>query len=330
MPETRPLPGDEDDFALVPEEPSDDDAIHDQEPEPPQDEEEPDQDDEEEVDDRPRRSRAAEDAAKRRQKAKDRAIRQRQRLRDAEHQLAERDRKLAEMQERLEALESSSAETATARIDAEMARHERDLDIAIEAGDTKAQVSAQRALARLEVEKANALARAPKKQDRAQPADRRDGASGYARSNIDASKVPLEALKWSAKVGGVDTWNDSEKAILVSIEREVMAEGEFDHEDTEFYVEVERRLKPLIPHRFGARRQTGVYDMRTTRQPQAQPSPAVNGNVPRPTSGSKRALTSGERATLRAMGRDPSNPEHVARWIKANPSAPGAHRAGGR
>lgn len=317
----HPLGGEDDDLMLDDdaddqqrdqEQPAEDDADQEQ----PDADQPPVEDDDEADEDQPpprRLSRKAREAENRRQKA----IRQKRALQEERRMRAEAEARAAAAEARAAELESSSADSNLARIDRELEHAERQAQAAYEAGDAAGMAKANRILGKLEAEKIY-LERSKK------PAPVQREASGDQTAAMMES-MPIEFVAWSARHGDVTTWSPAERRILGGIADDLRAEGYDDV--AEALPELERRLRPMLPHRFpkqAVRQRNGAYDLRAP----AAPPPVSSGRASQPTSGPNRTLTQQERNLMRAMGRDPSDPAHVATFVRANPRPTAGSRAG--
>lgn len=326
MPRQRPMGDDDDeDLMLVGEddEQEGDDGFDDQgedDGEPGQQEpidEEPDHDDEPE-DEPQQQMRRSERRAQRRKeraaRAKENAIKQRLAMREAKDAAAKAEREAAELRRRLAELEATSADDTVSRLDQEIAIAEDALNRAYENGETKDQAKAARELARLEARKLLAEETQAKRKAARESEQTRGQRTDTAGGEDQLSALPEPLLDWVARVGYTD-WNKAEQLIAVRIGNVLQQEG-YSDTDPDYLIELDKRLKARLPHRY---RQTQPVDLRQRRRT-AAPPPSMEERAVQPRTGPKRPLKPAERDLLNKMHNGRPTAEQINTYLRANPT----------
>ena len=126
---------------------------------------------------------------------------------------------------------------------------QKELAMAIEAGDATAQVEANKRIAALAFENAK-LEQRKQEIPVAQPTQLADGGKLPPQPTTQDLPAPdPQAEAWAAK----NTWFGQDRAMTYTafeIHKDLVNEG-FDPKSTEYYAEVDKRIKVDFPHKFG-------------------------------------------------------------------------------
>jgi len=126
---------------------------------------------------------------------------------------------------------------------------QKELAMAIEAGDATAQVEANKRIAALAFENAK-LEQRKQEIPVAQPTQLADGGQLPPQPTTQDLPAPdPQAEAWAAK----NTWFGQDRAMTYTafeIHKDLVNEG-FDPQSTEYYAEVDKRIKVDFPHKFG-------------------------------------------------------------------------------
>ena len=126
---------------------------------------------------------------------------------------------------------------------------QKELAMAIEAGDATAQVEANKRIAALAFENAK-LEQRKQEIPVAQPTQLADGGKLPPQPTTQDLPAPdPQAEAWAAK----NTWFGQDRAMTYTafeIHKDLVNEG-FDPQSTEYYAEVDKRIKVDFPHKFG-------------------------------------------------------------------------------
>jgi hypothetical protein len=126
---------------------------------------------------------------------------------------------------------------------------QRELASAIEAGDATAQVEANKRIATLSFENAKLEQRKQEQPVVQQPVRLQDGGNIPQPTVQDLPAPDPQAEAWA----GRNTWFGQDRAMTYTafeIHKDLVAEG-FDPQSTEYYAEVDNRIKVDFPHKFG-------------------------------------------------------------------------------
>jgi hypothetical protein len=144
-------------------------------------------------------------------------------------------------QERFNKVDSDYTKKFEDNVKLGMDSAQKELAMAIEAGDATAQVEANKRIATLSFENAKLEQR---KQERLQ-----DGGNIPQPTVQDLPAPDPQAEAWA----GRNTWFGQDRAMTYTafeIHKDLVAEG-FDPQSTEYYAEVDNRIKVDFPHKFG-------------------------------------------------------------------------------
>ena len=126
---------------------------------------------------------------------------------------------------------------------------QKELAMAIEAGDASAQVEANKRIATLSFENAKLEQRKQEQPVVQQPVRLQDGGNIPQPTVQDLPAPDPQAEAWA----GRNTWFGQDRAMTYTafeIHKDLVAEG-FDPQSTEYYAEVDNRIKVDFPHKFG-------------------------------------------------------------------------------
>jgi hypothetical protein len=152
-------------------------------------------------------------------------------------------------QERFNKVDSDYTKKFEDNVKIGMEAAQKELAMAIEAGDATAQVEANKRIAALAFENAK-LEQKKQEIPVAQPTQLADGGKLPPQPTTQDLPAPdPQAEAWAAK----NTWFGQDRAMTYTafeIHKDLVNEG-FDPQSTEYYAEVDKRIKVDFPHKFG-------------------------------------------------------------------------------
>jgi hypothetical protein len=132
---------------------------------------------------------------------------------------------------------------------------ERDLETAIATNDTAAQVSLNRKLSRLAIEEERVRAAKEQISAQAQVAQQQ-----VQQQRVNQQQVPVrpdaKAEKWASN----NAWFGEDDAMTFAafgIHKTLIEEEGFDTQNTEYYTEIDKRIREAFPHRFEGQPDSG-------------------------------------------------------------------------
>ena len=159
------------------------------------------------------------------------------------------ERKRQADQERFSKVDSDFTKKFEENVKIGMESAQKELAMAIEAGDATAQVEANKRIAALAFENAK-LEQRKQEIPVAQPTQLADGGKLPPQPTTQDLPAPdPQAEAWAAK----NTWFGQDRAMTYTafeIHKDLVNEG-FDPKSTEYYAEVDKRIKVDFPHKFG-------------------------------------------------------------------------------
>jgi hypothetical protein len=233
------------------------------------------------------------------QKRIKREIRQKQKLREEK---AEIERELAEL--RAEKARAD-ADKAAAEIDAKIAAAQEKLKSARAEIDHDAEAAAVSEIAELHAAKQDVRRRAEEVKQKTDKPDTR-AVNEYADEWVERNAYWFQDKRFSAQ-----------RQVALEINGELLAKDKKNDRDPAFYEELDRRLRKELRER----------GMSLPQRPN-RPRPAVSGvdtsgagNAQRHQQGMRRvSLSQADLATMRSVGLDPSNKEHLQRYAREKTS----------
>jgi len=152
-------------------------------------------------------------------------------------------------QERFSKVDSDFTKKFEENVKIGMESAQKELAMAIETGDATAQVEANKRIAALAFENAK-LEQRKQEIPVAQPTQLADGGKLPPQPTTQDLPAPdPQAEAWAAK----NTWFGQDRAMTYTafeIHKDLVNEG-FDPQSTEYYAEVDKRIKVDFPHKFG-------------------------------------------------------------------------------
>ena len=152
-------------------------------------------------------------------------------------------------QERFNKVDSDYTKKFEDNVKLGMDSAQKELAMAIEAGDATAQVEANKRIATLAFENAKLEQRKQEQPVVQQPVRLQDGGNIPQPTVQDLPAPDPQAEAWA----GRNTWFGQDRAMTYTafeIHKDLVAEG-FDPQSTEYYAEVDNRIKVDFPHKFG-------------------------------------------------------------------------------
>jgi hypothetical protein len=152
-------------------------------------------------------------------------------------------------QERFQRVDSDFTKKFEENVKVGMESAQKELAMAIEAGDATAQVEANKRIAALAFENAK-LEQRKQEQPAQQPAQQLDNVRLPAQQSTQDLPAPdPQAEAWAAR----NTWFGTDKPMTYTafeIHKDLVAEG-YDPQSSDYYAEVDKRIKVDFPHKFG-------------------------------------------------------------------------------
>jgi hypothetical protein len=152
-------------------------------------------------------------------------------------------------QERFQRVDSDFTKKFEENVKVGMDSAQKELAMAIEAGDATAQVEANKRIAALAFENAK-LEQRKQEQPVQQPVQQLDSVRLPAQQSTQDLPAPdPQAEEWAAR----NTWFGTDKPMTYTafeIHKDLVAEG-YDPQSSDYYAEVDKRIKVDFPHKFG-------------------------------------------------------------------------------
>ena len=133
------------------------------------------------------------------------------------------------------------------RVSSEMDKAQSILQSAINSGDAKAQVEAQKAIARLAIEEERAEASLKQRSEKKET--KSDQTSNENQEKQPKPQPDPKAEAWAEK----NKWFGTDEAMTytaLSIHKRLLQEEGFDGKSDEYYKELDKRIKKEFPHKF--------------------------------------------------------------------------------
>ena len=149
------------------------------------------------------------------------------------------------IKKRMENLDNSYVSEFTTRVGAQMEQAESDLSRAMELGDTKSAVEAQRRVTALAIQSDRA------EQAKAQQAQQQAQQQAYANrpQPAPARRPDPKAEQWATK----NKWFGDDQAMTYAVfglHKKLIEEERFDPQSDEYYTELDRRMAEEFPHKI--------------------------------------------------------------------------------
>jgi hypothetical protein len=153
-------------------------------------------------------------------------------------------------QERFQKVDSDFTKKFEENVKTGMESAQKELAMAIESGDTTAQVEANKRIATLAFENAKLEQRKQSQPVEQQPVQLSDGGKLPPQPTTQDLPTPdPKAEDWAAR----NTWFGTDRAMTYTafeIHKDLVNEG-YDPQSNEYYAEVDKRIKVDFPHKFG-------------------------------------------------------------------------------
>jgi hypothetical protein len=153
-------------------------------------------------------------------------------------------------QERFQRVDSDFTKKFEENVKVGMESAQKELAMAIEAGDATAQVEANKRIAALAFENAKLEQRKQEQPVVQEPVQQPDSGRLPAQPRIEDLPAPdPQAEAWAAR----NTWFGTDKPMTYTafeIHKDLVAEG-YDPQSSDYYAEVDKRIKVDFPHKFG-------------------------------------------------------------------------------
>jgi len=152
-------------------------------------------------------------------------------------------------QERFNKVDSDYTKKFEDNVKLGMDSAQKELAMAIEAGDATAQVEANKRIATLAFENAKLEQRKEQQPVRQEPVRLQDGGNIPQPTPQDLPAPDPQAEDWASR----NKWFGQDRAMTFTafeVHKDLVAEG-FDPKSNEYYAEVDKRIKVDFPHKFG-------------------------------------------------------------------------------
>jgi hypothetical protein len=173
-------------------------------------------------------------------------------LREAERQKDEalkfaesQKRQVSDLRSKVQKVDEGYLDQYQKRVSTEMEKAQNVLQTAINAGDAKAQVEAQKAIARLAIEEERASASIKLREEN----KTKSKEDKPVNQPIQQAKPDPKAEAWAEK----NTWFGANEAMTytaLSIHKKLLQEEGFDGKSDEYYKELDKRIREEFPHKF--------------------------------------------------------------------------------
>jgi len=155
-----------------------------------------------------------------------------------------------QLKQRINNLDSSYVSEFSTRVTAQMDQAENELSRAMELGDTKAAVEAQRKITALAIQADRAE---QAKSEQARHAQQAQQYAEYQRQHVQQPAQPKrpdpKAEKWALK----NSWFGDDQAMtyaVFGIHKKLIEQEGFDPQSDEYYTELDRRMADEFPHKL--------------------------------------------------------------------------------
>ena len=155
-----------------------------------------------------------------------------------------------QLKQRMNNLDSSYVSEFSTRVTAQMDQAENELSRAMELGDTKAAVEAQRKITALAIQADRAE---QAKSEQARHAQQAQQYAEYQRQHVQQPAQPKrpdpKAEKWALK----NSWFGDDQAMtyaVFGIHKKLIEQEGFDPQSDEYYTELDRRMADEFPHKL--------------------------------------------------------------------------------
>jgi hypothetical protein len=155
-----------------------------------------------------------------------------------------------QLKQRMNNLDSSYVSEFSTRVTAQMDQAENELSRAMELGDTKAAVEAQRKITALAIQADRAE---QAKSEQARYAQQAQQYAEYQRQHVQQPAQPKrpdpKAEKWALK----NSWFGDDQAMtyaVFGIHKKLIEQEGFDPQSDEYYTELDRRMADEFPHKL--------------------------------------------------------------------------------
>ena len=175
-------------------------------------------------------------------------------LREAERQKEEalkfaeaQKKEVSSLKSKVQKVDQGYLDEYSKRVSTEMEKAQNILQTAINAGDAKAQVEAQKAIARLAIEEERANASLKQREQNKEKDTKEEKTE--PNQPIQQAKPDPKAEAWAEK----NTWFGTNEAMTytaLSIHKKLLQEEGFDGKSDEYYKELDKRIREEFPHKF--------------------------------------------------------------------------------
>ena len=155
-----------------------------------------------------------------------------------------------QLKQRMNNLDSSYVSEFSTRVTAQMDQAENELSRAMELGDTKAAVEAQRKITALAIQADRAE---QAKSEQARHAQQAQQYAEYQKQHVQQPEQPKrpdpKAEKWALK----NSWFGDDQAMtyaVFGIHKKLIEQEGFDPQSDEYYTELDRRMADEFPHKL--------------------------------------------------------------------------------
>ena len=175
-------------------------------------------------------------------------------LREAERQKEEalkfaesQKKEVSNLKSKVQKVDQGYLDEYSKRVSTEMEKAQNILQTAINAGDAKAQVEAQKAIARLAIEEERANASLKQREENKEK--NKNNEEKQENQPIQQAKPDPKAEAWAEKNEWFGT-NEAMTYTALSIHKKLLQEEGFDGKSDEYYKELDKRIREEFPHKF--------------------------------------------------------------------------------
>ena len=175
-------------------------------------------------------------------------------LREAERQKEEalkfaesQKKEVSNLRSKVQKVDQGYLDEYSKRVSTEMEKAQNILQTAINAGDAKAQVEAQKAIARLAIEEERANASLKQREENKEK--NKNNEEKQENQPIQQAKPDPKAEAWAEKNAWFGT-NEAMTYTALSIHKKLLQEEGFDGKSDEYYKELDKRIREEFPHKF--------------------------------------------------------------------------------
>ena len=175
-------------------------------------------------------------------------------LREAERQKEEalkfaeaQKKEVSSLKSKVQKVDQGYLDEYSKRVSTEMEKAQNILQTAINAGDAKAQVEAQKAIARLAIEEERANASIKQREENKQKTETKQ--EKQEKQPVQQAQPDPKAEAWAEK----NSWFGANEAMTytaLSIHKKLLQEEGFDGKSDEYYKELDKRIRLEFPHKF--------------------------------------------------------------------------------